>query len=60
MKEQSHLAGHLPGQIMGRYILVLDFEMSRISHRDGVERILRWKKDLYGCEEAEIKGINEE
>jgi len=30
---------------MGRYIEVLAFEMSRIfSSRDGVERILRWKR----------------
>lgn len=38
MKEQSHLAGRLPGQIMGRYSEVLAFEMSRIfSSRDGLE-----------------------
>ena len=39
MKEQSHLAGHLPGQIMGRYIVVLAFEMSRISQAE-----MEWKE----------------
>lgn len=45
MKEDSHLAGHLSGQIVGRDIKVLAFETGRIfSSRNGVGSILRWKR----------------
>lgn len=45
VKEHSHLPGHFSGQIMGRYIKMLSFEII-FSCRNGVERILRWKRQV--------------